>query len=70
MWDARQPGNVKPECHQISLRRENLLPDPRQPTPGVLQERDSWPQNFAWEPCLGFLQVRCRFHARFRSADS
>jgi len=70
MRDARQPGNVKPERHQIALCRDNLLlPDPRQPAPAVLQELNSWPQNFAWEPCLGFPQVRCRFRARFRPAD-
>jgi hypothetical protein len=27
--DGRQPGNVKPECHQIALYQENLLlPEP------------------------------------------
>jgi hypothetical protein len=70
MQDGRQPGNVRPECHQIALCRENLLlPGPGHLTPGVLQELNSWPQNFAWKPCLEFPSIRCRFRARFRPVE-
>jgi hypothetical protein len=69
--DARQSGNVRPECHRSALCWENLLlPGPGHLAPGVLQELNSWPQNFAWASWLAFPSTRCRFRARFRPAEA
>jgi hypothetical protein len=68
--DARQPWNVKPECHEIALRREYLLsPEPPQAAPAVLQERILRLQEFAWERCLEFPSIRRRYRTRFRPAE-
>jgi hypothetical protein len=71
MRDACQPENVKPECHQIALCQENLLPRVSgHLILGVLQELNFGPQNFAWAPWLAFPSTRCRFRARFRPAET